>query len=198
MNQFTGGALISMVGFGSLVMASMVQAAPEKYVIDNSHTYPYFSATHMGWSTTRGLFTKTSGSIELDLAAKKASVEIVIDANSIDTAFAKRDEHLRAEDFLDVAKYPTITFKSDRFEFDGDKPTKADGQLTLRGITKPVSLTFVRFKCGENPVYQKPYCGADATATIKRGDFGITGYEGAISEEIQLLIAVEAVRADAQ
>lgn len=194
MKKIVGSTLASVaLGIGCL---SAAQAAPEKYVIDNSHTYPYFEVTHLGWSTTRGLFEITTGSAVLDFAAKKGSVEIAIDANSINTAFAKRDEHLRAEDFLHVAKYPTITFKSDQFIFDGDKPTQVNGQLTLRGVTKPVTLTFTRFKCGENPVHKKPYCGADATTTLNRSDFGITGYEGAVSEEIKLLIAIEAVRDD--
>ena len=137
---------------------------------------------------------KTTGAATLDFAAKKGSVEVVIDANSLDTAFAKRDNHLRGEDFFDVAKYPTITYKADQIEFDGDLPTKAKGQLTLRGVTKPVTLTFSRFKCGEHPVAKKHYCGADATATINRGDFGISAYQGAVGEEVKLSIAVEAAR----
>lgn len=170
------------------------QAAPEKFVIDSAHTYPFFEINHLGWSTTRGLFRKVMGAATLDFAAKQGSAEIVIDAGSLDTADAKRDEHLRGEDFFDVAQYPSITFKSDKLSFQGDKLVKADGQLTLRGVTKPVTLTFVQFKCGEHPVYKKHYCGADATATLKRSDFGITAYSGAIGEEVKLLIQVEAAR----
>jgi len=192
MKQLVSSTLFAMtLGIGCITVA---QAAPEKYVIDNSHTYPYFEITHLGWSTTRGLFHKTTGAATLDFAAKKGSVEVVIDANSLDTAFAKRDNHLRGEDFFDVAKYPTITYKADQIEFDGDLPTKAKGQLTLRGVTKPVTLTFSRFKCGEHPVAKKHYCGADATATINRGDFGISAYQGAVGEEVKLSIAVEAAR----
>lgn len=192
MKQLVSSSLFAMIlGMGCI---TPVQAAPEKYVIDNSHTYPYFEITHLGWSTTRGLFHKTTGTATLDFAAKKGSVEVVIDANSLDTAFAKRDDHLRSEDFFDVAKYPTITYKADQIEFDGDLPAKAKGQLTLRGVTKPVTLTFSRFKCGEHPVAKKRYCGADATATIKRSDFGISAYQGAVGEEVKLSIAVEAAR----
>ncbi|MGB2681449.1 MAG: YceI family protein [Candidatus Competibacter sp.] len=192
MKKSMGGAwLVATLGLGFTALA---QAAPEHYVLDNSHTYPYFEVTHLGWSTTRGLFHKTSGKAVLDFAAKTGSVEVVIDAASLDTAFAKRDEHLRGEDFFDVAKYPTITYKADRIKFEGDKPIKAEGQLTLHGVTNPVTLTFTRFKCGEHPIAKKPYCGADATATIKRSDFGMAAFPNAVSDEVKLSIAVEAAR----
>ena len=170
------------------------QAAPEKFVIDSAHTYPFFEINHLGWSTTRGLFRKVTGTATLDFAAKQSSAEIVIDAIGLYTADAKRDEHLRGEDFLDAAQYPTLTFKSDKLGFNGDKLVKADGQLTLHGVTKPVTLTFTQFKCGEHPIYKKHYCAGDATATIKRSDFGITAYPGAVGEEVKLLIQVEAAR----
>lgn len=178
------------LGLGSV---TVTQAAPEKYVIDNSHTYPYFEVVHLGWSTTRGLFHKTTGTVTVDFAAKTGSVDLVIDATTLDTAFAKRDEHLRAEDFFDVEKYPTITYKGD-IKFQGDNPNTVEGQLTLRGVTKPVTLTVTRFKCGENPIYKKPYCGADATATLKRSDFGVSGAMGAVSDEVKLLTVIEAAR----
>lgn len=176
------------------VFVPTAQAAPEKFVIDSAHTYPFFEINHLGWSTTRGLFRKVTGTATLDFAAKQGAAEIVIDASSLDTADAKRDEHLRGEDFLDAAKYPALTFKSDKLGFSGDKLAKADGQLTLHGVTKPVTLTFTQFKCGEHPVYKKHYCAGDATATIKRSDFGITAYAGAIGDEVKLSIQVEAAR----
>lgn len=187
----TGTLMAAALGLGAMTVS---QAAPEKYVFDNSHTYPYFEVTHLGWSTTRGLFHKTSGSATLDFAAKTGSVEAVIDAASLDTAFAKRDEHLRGEDFFDVANYPTIAFKADRIRFEGDQPAEAEGKLTLRGVTRPVTLTFTRFKCGEHPIAKKYYCGADASATIKRGDFGMGAFPNAVSDEVKLSIAVEAAR----
>ena len=185
-------ALITALLGTSFVPAA--QAEPEKFVIDSAHTYPFFEINHLGWSTTRGLFRKVEGAATLDFARKQGSAEIVIDANSLDTANAKRDEHLRGEDFFAVAQYPAITFKSDKLSFAGDKLVKADGQLTLHGVTKPVTLTFTQFKCGEHPVYKKHYCGADATATLKRSDFGITAYPGAVGEEVKLSIQVEAAR----
>jgi polyisoprenoid-binding protein YceI len=176
------------------VFVPIAQAAPEKFVIDSAHTYPFFEIDHLGWSTSRSLFRKVTGTATLDFAAKQGAAEIVIDASSLDTADAKRDEHLRGEDFLDAAKYPTLAFKSDKLGFSGDKLAKADGQLTLHGVTKPVTLTFTQFKCGEHPVFTKHSCTGDATATIKRSDFVITAYAGAIGDEVKLSIQVEAAR----
>lgn len=190
--QLLGSALL-VTGL-SLASLSTAQAAPEKYVIDNSHTYPYFEITHLGWSTTRGLFSKTSGTVTVDFAAKTGSADILIDANSLDTSFAKRDRHVRSEDFLDVEKYPTITFKSDKFDFEGDKVAKVHGQLTLHGVTKPVTLTMSQFKCGEHPMAKQHYCAGDAAATLKRSDFGMTGYQGAVGDEVKLFISIEAAR----
>lgn len=178
----------------SLGWLSTAQAAPEKYLIDNSHTYPYFEITHLGWSTTRGLFSKTSGTVTVDFAAKTGSAEILIDAASLDTSFEKRDRHVRSEDFLDVEKYPTISFKSDKFDFDGEKVAKVHGQLSLHGVTKPVTLTMSQFKCGEHPMAKKPYCAGDAATTLKRSDFGMTGYQGAVGDEVKLFISIEAAR----
>ncbi|MBL8250868.1 MAG: polyisoprenoid-binding protein [Candidatus Competibacter sp.] len=192
MTKAIGVATVAaLLSWGSITLA---QAAPEKYVLDNSHTYPYFEVVHLGWSTTRGLFHKTSGAATLDFAAKTGSVEVVIDAGSLDTAYPKRDEHLRGEDFFDVAKYPTIAYRADRIQFEGNKPVKAEGQLTLRGITKPVTLAFTRFKCGEHPIAKKHYCGGDATATIKRSDFGMGAFPNAVSDDVKLSIAIEAAR----
>lgn len=178
----------------SAALAPAAQAAPEKFTLDTAHSYPFFEINHLGWSTTRGSFQKMSGTATLDFAAKQGAAEIIIDANSLDTGDAKRDEHLRGEDFFAVAQYPTITFKSDKLGFEGDKLVKVDGQLTLRGVTRPVTLSFSLFKCGEHPFYKKYYCGGDATATIKRSDFGMSAYPGVVGEQVKLSIQVEAAR----
>lgn len=185
--------LVAGLGLGFL---STAQAAPEKYIIDNSHTYPYFEITHLGWSTTRGLFSKTSGTVTVDFAAKTGTADIVIDATTLDTSFAKRDRHVLSEDFLDVAKYPAIIFKADKFDFEGNNIAKAHGLLTLHGVTKPITLTFTQFKCGEHPLAKKHYCAGDAVTSLKRSDFGITGYQGAVGEEVKIQISIEAARED--
>ncbi len=174
--------------FATLGTAS---AAPETYAIDPTHTFPSFEVNHLGFSTQRGRFNKTTGSIVLDRAARKASVDISIDANSISTGLEKLENHLRAEDFFDTARYPAITFKSTAASFKGDKLATLSGDLTLHGVTRPVTLTVTAFHCGHNPVYKKDACGADAVATIKRSDFGIKYALPAVSDEVKLLIQVE-------
>jgi polyisoprenoid-binding protein YceI len=180
----------------AVVLATLVAgsawAAPETYTIDSTHTFPSFEVSHLGFSTQRGRFNKTTGSIVLDRAAKKASVDISIDANSISTGLEKLEAHLRAEDFFDVTKYPTITFKSTGAKFKGDKLAAVSGDLTLHGVTRPITLTVTSFFCGPNPVYKKDACGADAVATLKRSDFGINYALPAVGDEVKLLIQVEA------
>lgn len=174
------------------LLAGTAYAAPVTYTIDSTHTFPSFEIGHMGFSTQRGRFNKTTGTIVLDRAAKKASVDISIDADSISTGLEKLEAHLRAEDFFDVAKYPTITFKSTGARFKGDKLATISGDLTMHGVTKPVTLTVTAFHCGHNPVYKKDACGADAVTAIKRSDFGINYALPAVSDEVRLLIQIEA------
>ena len=180
----------------AVVLASLIAgtayAAPETYTVDPTHTFPSFEINHLGFSTQRGRFNKTTGSIVLDRAAKKASVDISIDTNSISTGLEKLEAHLRAEDFFNVAKYPAITFKSTGAKFDGDKLASLSGDLSMHGVTKPVTLTLSAFHCGYNQAYKKDACGADAVTTIKRSDFGISYALPAVGDEVKLLIQIEA------
>jgi polyisoprenoid-binding protein YceI len=127
----------------------------------------------------------------LDLAAKRIAVDISIDANSISTGYEKLEEHLRAEDFFDTAKYPTITFKSTGSVFKGGKLTSLTGNLNLHGVTKPVTLAVNAFRCAHAPLYKKDVCGADAVATIKRSDFGMGYGIPAVDDQVKLLIQIE-------
>lgn len=181
--------ILAMCG---LVFASSSMSAT--YVIDPSHTYPSFEISHLGFSTMRGRFNKTSGSIQMDLKKKTGSVDISIDASSIDTAHAKRDKHLSSPDFLNAAEFPKITYKSSKVTFTGDKTAKVDGTLTILGVAKPVTLTVTSIGCGKNPFNKKDTCGFDAHATIKRSDFGIKYGLPAIGDEMKLLIEAEGVK----
>jgi polyisoprenoid-binding protein YceI len=182
----------------NLLAALALSALPfaafgESYVIDQAHTFPSFEVSHFGFSTFRGRFDKTSGVIALDLKRKSGAAEIVIDAGSVSTGVAKLDEHLRSADFLDVAKYPTMNFKGTKFSFDGDKLTSVDGELTIHGTTKPVTLTVKSFKCADHPMKKVPVCGADLNTTIKRSEFGVSTGSPNIGEDVTLQIQVEAV-----
>jgi polyisoprenoid-binding protein YceI len=168
--------------------------AADSYTIDPAHTFPGFEINHLGFSNMRGTFNTTSGKIVLDPLGRAGSIDAVIDVSSVTTGQAKRDEHLRSPDFFDVAKYPTMTFKSTKLKYNGNSLVSADGDLTLHGVTKPVSLTVTNFHCAANPISKKPTCGGNATATIKRSEFGISTYVPAISDEVKISIEVEAIK----
>lgn len=169
-------------------------AAPETYVLDQTHTFPRFSYNHLGYSTQLSRFNKTTGKIVLDKAAKTGEVDIVIDTQSVDTGYATFDEHIQGEDFLDTAKYPTATFKSTKVVFEGDKPVKVEGNLTLKGVTKPVTLTVTSFQAMPHPMFKKDAIGANAHTVVKRSEFNASKYAPNVSDEVRIDIAVEAIK----
>jgi polyisoprenoid-binding protein YceI len=177
------------------IFASSTAFAAEIYKIDPGHTYPSFEADHFGGlSNWRGKFDKSDGTIVLDRAAKTGTVDIVIDANSLDFGLAKMNEHAKGPDMFDVAKYPNATYKG-KLVFKGDVPTAVDGELTLHGVTKPVTLQINQFKCIQHPMLKKEVCGADASATFNRADFGVDyGVKMGFKPEVKLNIQVEAVK----
>jgi polyisoprenoid-binding protein YceI len=169
-------------------------AAPESYTVDPNHTYPGFEIGHLGFSNMHGTFDASKGKVVLDRAAKTGSIEITIDTASVDTGHAKRDEHLRSEEFFNVAKYPTMSYKASKLRFDGDKLAGADGELTLLGKTLPVPLTLTNFNCAQHPMAKKMACGGNATATIKRSDFGMSAYLPGVGDEVKISVQVEALK----
>lgn len=175
-------------------LSSAAFAATETYVIDGTHTFPRFEYNHLGYSTQVSRFDKTSGKITLDRAAKTGSVDVVIDAKSVDTGYALFNEHIQGEDYFYTAKYPTITFKSSSLKFDGDKLVAVDGDLTVKGVTKPVTLTVTSFHCMPHPMLKKDACGANATTKIKRSEFNAGKSAPYVSDEVTLTIPVEAVK----
>lgn len=166
------------------------------YNIDPSHTYPSFEADHKGMSLWRGKFNKSSGTVTMDRAAKTGNMEIVIDTASVDFGHDKMNEHARAEDIFNVAKFPTATYKGKSFRFEGDKLVSVDGELTMLGVTKPLRLKVNRFKCAQDARLKREVCGADASAEFKRSDFGLNFGLPNFSPEVKLAIQVEAVAAD--
>lgn len=183
-----------MAAVSVLFFALPAYAEVESFVIDQRHTYPSFEVSHMGLSTQRGRFDSTSGRITLDRAAKTGTVEITIDARTVSTGLDELEKHLRNEDFFNVDKYPTITFKSSAVEFENDVPKSIVGDLTLLGVTRPVTLAVSSFNCRVHPINKKYVCGADAATTIKRSDFGMTYAIPGVSDEVKLLLQVEAFK----
>ena len=169
-------------------------AAPVTYVIDPSHTFPRFSYNHLGLSTQLSRFNQTSGTVVYDKAKQAASVDVVIDMKSVDTGFATFNEHIQGADFLDTAKYPTATFKSTRVTFKDGTPVAIDGNLTIKGITRPVTLKVTSFHQMPHPMLKKDAIGANATTTIKRTEFNAGKYAPNVGDEVTINIAVEAVK----
>jgi polyisoprenoid-binding protein YceI len=168
--------------------------AADTYTVDPAHTFAHFTISHMGFSTMHGRFEKTSGKLTLDRAAKTGSVDISIETASISTGFAKRDDHLKSPDFFNAAEFPTITYKSTGMKFKGDLPASVEGNLTISGVTKPVTLTIDAIKCDTNPMNKKYECGADASAAIKRSDFGVKYGLPGIGDDLKLSFEIEAYR----
>ena len=176
------------------LFSTVTLAAPETYTIDENHTLPRFSYNHFGYSTQLSRFDKASGKIIIDRQAKTGAVEVTIDTTSVNTGSSLFNEHIRGEDFLDTAKYPTATFISNTFQFNGDQLVAVDGTLTLKGITKPVILTVTSFHCMPHPILKKDACGANATTVVKRTEFNMGKYAPNVSDEVTLTIPVEATK----
>lgn len=174
-------------------ISTPILAAPVNYTIEPNHTFPSLEVPHMGISYWRGKFNKTSGKLILDRDARTGTVDIAIDATSIDLGHDKLNEHLRSEDFFNVAKYPSITYQG-AIKFNGDKPASIEGQLTLLGVTKPVKLEIESFKCIDHPFFKKEVCGADAEAEFNRADFGMSKYADGDLGKVKVKIQVEAVK----
>jgi polyisoprenoid-binding protein YceI len=182
----------------ALILAATVAApalaAPETFNVEPNHTFPRFSYNHLGYSVQLSRFDKTSGKVVLDKAAKTGSVDIVINTKSVSTGSDVFNEHIQGEDFLDTAKYPTATFKSTKVVFEGDKPAKIEGNLTLKGVTKPVTLTVTSFQTMPHPMVKKDALGANAFTTVKRTDFNMGKNAPYVGDEVRIDIAIEAIK----
>lgn len=177
------------------VDAGVAAAAEESYVTDPVHSQPSYQIQHTIFSTQRGEFLKSSGKITIDREAKKGSIDVSIDTTSIRSHDPRLDIILKGEDYFNVAKYPTMTFKSTALRFDGDRLIGAEGELTMIGVTRPVTLKVADFQCGENPFNKKPMCGAEVTTTIKRSEWGMkTGVGRSSGDDVKITIPVEAYR----
>ena len=181
----------------ALVTGSAI-AAPATYNVDPTHTYPSFEADHFGGlSNWRGKFNKTSGTIALDKEKGTGKVDITVDVSSINFGMPKLDEHAKSAEIFDAGKFPTATYKGTLTKFKDGAPTEVDGQFTLHGVTKPLTLKINQFKCMLHPMTKKEVCGADASASFNRSDFGVSyGDKYGFNQQVKLQIQVEAGKAD--
>lgn len=189
-------------GIAATTLALSAAAAPETLTIDSLHTYPYFTVNHLGLTNLIGRFDRTSGKVTVDNAAKTGAIDLVIEAASISTGDSERgtrprtrDEHLRSPDFFNAAEFPRIAYKGAASKWTSDAPGAIEGQITLLGVTKPMTLTIDSWKCIPDPLAQgkRQRCGGNASGTLKRSDFGMKAFIPGISDELKLYIAIEAI-----
>lgn len=179
----------------ALVFAAASAHAADVYKLEPGHTQVLFQYNHMGYSNITGSFTKVEGEINLDTAdLAKSSVNATVHIDSVSTGVVKLDEHLKNADFFEAPKFATATFKSSKVEKAGDKALKVSGDLTIHGVTKPVTFDVTVNAIGEHPMAKKPAAGFDATAKIKRSDFGISKYVPNVSDDVTIRITTEAVK----
>jgi len=185
-----------MRSFALFVIASLAAnaALADTFTIDPNHTLPVFEVNHLGFSTQRGRFDKTSGTIQLDREKKTGSVDWAIEADSINMGQAKWNEHLKSADFFNMAQFPTIRYHADKLVFKGEVPVAAEGSLTLLGVTKPLRVAIHRFTCGTHPMNQKQLCAADIEGSLKRSEFGMTKYLPGVGDDIKVSVPVEAYK----
>lgn len=176
----------------SLLAVLSASSFAETLKIDPSHTFPMFQVNHFGISNQRGIFTETSGTVDLDLTKKTGKIDVVIKTNSITTGFPALEKHLKSADFFEVEKYQEMIFKSDKLLFKNDKLVQVDGVLTIKGVSKPVSLNVTEFNIKKHPFTGKTVYGAEANTIIKRSDFGINFALPGLSDEVKITLNIEA------
>lgn len=193
-------ALVALL-FASLPVFAADGATPvgaAKYDIDPAHSAVIISWNHFGFTHPSARFDKIDGSVLLDKAdLTKSSVSVTLPLEGLDTGVAKLDEHLKSPDFFDAAQYPTATFKSTKVEKVGENGLKITGDLTVHGVTKPVTLNAKVNKIGlfEMGPYKAQAAGFDAETVIKRSDFGVNKYVPNVSDEIAVRITLDAKQA---
>lgn len=187
----------TLFGIACGALGAAALAAPVTYNIDSAHTYPAFEADHMGGvSLWRGKINSSSGTITLDKAASTGNVNITMDMKTIDFGHQGLNDHAQTPDLFDTAKFPTATYTGRLANFVNGAPTTVEGNLTLHGVTKPVTLKINKFLCKEHPMAKREVCGADATAEINREDFGVPfGKQMGFTMGVTLRISVEAIAA---
>jgi len=180
----------------ALVATSPTATAADTYKIDPGHTYGNFEIGHMGLSTMHGRIDVTGGTIVMDRQGEASRVEVTLDPASVDTGHEKRDEHLRdTKGFFEVEKYPEMRFVSTSVSFDDDDEATVRGNLTLHGVTRPVTLDVDDIKCMVNPLEKSNYtCGFSAETDIKRSDFGMDAFIPLVADEVEIQIEAEANR----
>jgi len=184
--------MLRRVLFTSLLVACLPAVAAQKYDIDTGHTQVQFTWNHFGFSNPSAMLEKISGDFELDTAdLTKSTVSVTLPLDGLHTGVPKLDEHLKSADFFDAAKFPNITFKSTKVEKAGTDALKVTGDLSVHGVTKPVTLAVKVNKIGDNPMMKSASAGFDADVTIKRAEFGVDKYIPNVGDDIKVHITLD-------
>ncbi|HLR30498.1 MAG TPA: YceI family protein [Paenalcaligenes sp.] len=177
--------------------AGVAVAEPVTYQADPTHTFAHFIYDHMGLSRQNNSFENTNGVLTLDLEEKTGDLQIEIDLLSVNTGAKIFNEHLQGEDFFDTENHPTATFESTKVIFDGDEPVEVEGELTIKGITKDVTLEIEHYQyLEEHPMLKRPAIGANAKTTVKRSDFDMDKFAPAVSDEVTIEVSFEGIAQD--
>lgn len=188
-------ALLALVALAPLVAAKPAVAATDKFSFDKAHTQIFFSVSHLGYSFSTGKFTGFDGSFHFNPEKpEQGKIDVTIDTNSISFNDEAWENHMKNEDFFNVEKFPTMTFKSTKVEKTGENTGRVTGDLTLLGVTKPVTLDVIHNKSGIHPYNKKYVAGFSATGKLNRSDFGMTYGLPGVGDEVSISIEVEGIR----
>ncbi len=161
--------------------------------LDLGHTFVYWEVLHMGTSMVRGRFDRLGGQVAFNPQARVLEVEIVVETKSVSTGSQAFDSVVRGPNLLAAIDHPQAVFRASQAMWDGLRPTGVTGQLSLSGVTRPLTLTVTRWKCALNPLFRAEVCGGDLEATLPRGEFGLGFGAPWVSDEVKLRVQVEAV-----
>ena len=167
---------------------------PPSYALDPTHTFVHWEVVHMGTSTIRGRFDRSTGNVQFDAKAQRLDVGISIDTASVNSGVKVLDTLLRGDSMLASSANPQAYFTARGARFEGEVPREIRGEFTLRGVSQPLSLKALRWNCGLNPLFRREVCGGDFEAQIERSAFGITHSLPFVADKVRLLIQVEAIK----
>lgn len=181
----------------ALALGATSAVAAEKYVLDSSHSQVVFNYSHLGFSTTYGMFSGFEGEIMFDQENPAASsVTVSMPVMSMFTGWEQREGHFMSDDFFGAEEGDMVTFTSSGIELTGEDTAKITGDLTMNDVTKSVVLDAVLNQTGDHPQEGKPWAGFDATTTVVRSDYNLGAFAPYVSDEVNVMISVEAMKAD--
>lgn len=191
----------TVAGLAFMLLPLAGAASPESYTFDPRHTFVHFGVDHNDFSTIWGRFDRSSGKFTVDRQSKTATLEVVVETASVSTGDSvrgdrprSRDEHLRSPDFFNSTEFPRMVYKASKVKFNGEVPVELQGQLTLLGVSRPVTLAVDRWKCAPHAVTKRSICGGNATGALKRSEFGMKWGIPATGDDVKILVTFEAVK----